>query len=646
MKKCTALFLSFLLTAGIASVVCAAEGGTDVTSAGHSYRLVTSDCTWQQAYENARAAGGSLVTFESADEFNALISQIEQAGLSDIMFRIGGRRNPAETQYYWVDKDNRLTGSVLNDPSCWAYSFWMQGEPSFEDGSIQEAYMDMYYYQPEGRWVLNDVPDDIISIVPGYSTKLGYVIEFGDSQTAAGSSQTAAAASSQAAASASSQAAASATWQSAYREFIFNQSYLNTPDTYWGYDPDDDGTASYDAVSFALRDMNADGVPELIIYNGNEIYAGSANQLYRYSGGQVEYVDVLPASSYNQYFCLDELALPGIFINGAHTGAYWTEYYSFNGTELQTERVWEGSDFTGDPDTGENVFETDPDTGDPIPSETYRTENETLYKGYQLIESSEGGTELSFSTLSEINASGWAGFLSNYGYTEGAAAGAAAGTDAAAGAATGTDAATGAATGTDAATGAAAGTDAATGAAAGTDAAAGSTTGTDAAADVTTLLQSVPDNFYFSSGVGGWGSEITLNDDGTFTGNYHDSNMGENTENYPGGTVYLCNFSGSFTDFQKVDDYTWTMRLASLNYENNVEDDWTDGEVHYIASEAYGISGGDLFYLYLPGHPVDALPEEYMSWARMYMGYEEPPALTIYGIYNEAQQLGWCGSTN
>ena len=53
------------------------------------------------------------------------------------------------------------------------------------------------------------------------------------------------------------------------------------------------------------------------------------------------------------------------------------------------------------------------------------------------------------------------------------------------------------------------------------------------------------------------------------------------------------------------------------------------------------VHGGDLFYLYLPGHPVDTLPEGYMSWARMYMGYEERPTLGIYGIYNEIQQEGW-----
>lgn len=370
MKKQIALLLSFLLTIALvqaagavesgtaAPAAGAAESGTDVTAAGHSYRLVVSDCSWTQAFQNAKAAGGRLATFETEEEYQAIIDQITQAGLSYINFRIGGRRDPAQKQYFWVDSENRFTGSILNATSSWAYSAWLAGEPSFQDGTVQESFMDMFYYQKENRWVLNDVPDDIVSLFSIYSGKLGYIIEF-------------------------------------------------------------DGTPS-----------------------------------------------ATPAP----------VAAPGVTV---------------------------------------------------APS---------------------------------------------------------------------------------------------------------------------TLLTAVPESFYFSSGAGAWGTEITLNDDGTFTGSYHDSNMGEDTENYPGGTVYCCNFSGSFTDFRQVDDYTWSMRLASLDYENAVGDNWAENGIHYIASDAYGISGGDLFYLYLKGHPTDTLPEEYMSWARMYMGFAEVPALTIYGIYNAAQEQGWGSS--
>ena len=559
MKRCFVWILTLVFALGCVRCVGASPNEADIVSAGHSYRLVVSDCTWQQAFQNAVAAGGRLATFETADEFNSIIAQIGQAGLSQIMFRIGGRRDPNSTQYFWTDSSNSLSGEVLNNPSSWAYTAWMKGEPSIQDGNIQETCMDMYYYQPEGRWVLNDVPDDIISVVPGYSGMLGYIIEF-DSAPAAEN--------------------AAATWQDAYRGFIFGEEYLNTPGTSYG----DENSGDLGAISFALRDMNADGTPELLIFNGDGVYAGSAGYVYYYAGGAVRYASIMPGPYYYKMTCVDEYGLPGIFCSGAHTGGYWTDYYTFNGATVDEQQVWSGSDFV----PGTSTINTDPVTGEAVITGSFVTDDETLCNAYRLIEN-DGGSVLPFSTMEGINETGWDGFLSQYGYSQGAAQAAPAA----------------------------------------------------AVSDPSVILSAVPESFYFSSGAGAWGTDMELHDDGTFVGSYHDSNMGEDMENYPGGTVYLCNFTGSFTDFRKVDDYTWSMRLASLDYENEVGEDWAEEGVHYIASDAYGVSGGDQFYLYLPGHPVDTLPEGYMSWAKMYMGYEDLPALNIYGIYNEAQQQGW-----
>lgn len=61
---------------------------------------------------------------------------------------------------------------------------------------------------------------------------------------------------------------------------------------------------------------------------------------------------------------------------------------------------------------------------------------------------------------------------------------------------------------------------------------------------------SLPDDFpmdlEFSSGVGGWGTSLTLERDGTFSGQFHDSDMGAIGEDYPNGTVYLCHFPDGF----------------------------------------------------------------------------------------------------
>jgi hypothetical protein len=329
-----------------------AAAEAEIFTSGHRYRLVTSDCAWSQAFQFVKDTGEHLACFETLDEYTQFLVQIRNSGMTGIRFRIGGRRGAGSQEYHWVDGSGALYGEALNDFSSWVYPYWMYGEPSYMDGETVEDYMDLFYYGEEGRWVLNDVPDDMISIVPEYSGQLGYIIEF------------------------------------------------------------------------------------------------------------------------------------------------------------------------------EN------DAG---------------------IQPSVQGT------------------------------------------------------------------------------------------DASVALASAPAEFYFSSGVGAWGTTMTLNKDGTFNGSFHDSNMGADTDIYPGGEILLCNFAGQFTDFQKIDDYTWSMRLSSLEYETTPGTDWTDGQIHYIANDAYGISGGALFYLYLPGHPMDTIPEEYKGWARSTALYNNPDvfSLPFYGIYNVDKALGW-----
>lgn len=144
----------------------------------------------------------------------------------------------------------------------------------------------------------------------------------------------------------------------------------------------------------------------------------------------------------------------------------------------------------------------------------------------------------------------------------------------------------------------------------------------------------------FSSGAGAWGTELTLYPDGTFTGAYHDSNMGESGEGYQ-ATVYVSEFAGKFTDIQKKDDNTYTMKLEHCNTEKPAGEEWIDGDqVRYVASEPYGIEGGTTFEFYLPDAPVASLSEEYVSWI---FGLSQKTALPMFGLYNVEAQSGFSG---
>ena len=154
-------------------------------------------------------------------------------------------------------------------------------------------------------------------------------------------------------------------------------------------------------------------------------------------------------------------------------------------------------------------------------------------------------------------------------------------------------------------------------------------------------------DFNFASGAGGWWTTLTFGPNGTFTGNFHDSNMGETGDGYPNGTVYVCDFSGSFSDAEKVDDLTWTIRLKNVSLSQVPgETEITDG-VRYIYAEPYGLDDGDLFYLYLPGHATAGLPPQFMEWIctpNAWWGDSIPSALPFWGMYNVGGGMGFFSS--
>ena len=47
-------------------------------------------------------------------------------------------------------------------------------------------------------------------------------------------------------------------------------------------------------------------------------------------------------------------------------------------------------------------------------------------------------------------------------------------------------------------------------------------------------------SFCFSGGAGSWDTTFSIRPDGSFSGEYIDSDMGNRDTAYPGGTVYQC----------------------------------------------------------------------------------------------------------
>ncbi len=374
MKRFAAIFTAILLITGCFHTASADD--FDFSYGNSYYEFIISDCTWSEAFQYAQNSGGHLVRFDTPDEYYSVLERIEELGLQWKMFWIGARRDLDYYDYYWVDDLNNLTGDCLNDFYNWINDEWMAGEPSFEDSGRPEWCVDMFYYAAEGRWVLNDTPNDIISVVPSFSGKLGYIIEYGDNS--------------------------SSNWGGSY-------DYVNTYDDY------------------------------------DDSYFNSYDDTYDYN---------------------------------------WSPGWN--------------------------------DTG------------------------SQSGSSLPY----------------------------------------------------------------------------------------------FPENFTYSSGAGAWSTELYMQDDGSFTGRYHDSDMGSDTDYYPGGVYYESDFYGSFTNFNEVDNYTWLMDLSYLSYDVEPGYDYSDGYTHHITTEAYGIADGDVFYLYLPGHPASTLPGEFWNETNLFSNDQYGPCLDYYAIYN------------
>ena len=121
-------------------------------------------------------------------------------------------------------------------------------------------------------------------------------------------------------------------------------------------------------------------------------------------------------------------------------------------------------------------------------------------------------------------------------------------------------------------------------------------------------------DFSYSSGAGGWSEDFYIRKDGSFTGSYHDIDMGDTGDTYPNGTVYASAYSGHFTDLIKVSDYVYEMKLSDISYDEEDEtEEYGDG-YHYIYTTSSCFNEADVLTIYLPGMPVKEIPEEVYSW--------------------------------
>ena len=163
-----------------------------------------------------------------------------------------------------------------------------------------------------------------------------------------------------------------------------------------------------------------------------------------------------------------------------------------------------------------------------------------------------------------------------------------------------------------------------------------------------TLPGDYPMDFLFSSGAGAWATILTLNADGTFEGDYHDSEMGLTGKGYPNGTVYICTFHGQFTDARPIDEYSYRLTLDSLTVDERPAEEIRDN-ILYVAAGPHGFTGSNPessalvrdFVLYTPETPVAGLDEDFLSWWPQRFSADPPETLGCFALWNTEGGYGF-----
>ena len=160
----------------------------------------------------------------------------------------------------------------------------------------------------------------------------------------------------------------------------------------------------------------------------------------------------------------------------------------------------------------------------------------------------------------------------------------------------------------------------------------------------TPLASAFPIELLFASGASSSGTELVLNQDGSFAGQHFDHENATGA-GFPKGTCYLCDFSGRFEDIRQITPYIYSMTLAELDTEKEEGEEWIEDDVLYIAARPYGLEDGEEFLFYTPGVPLEEIPEEFLSWWMGRGSYQEDEGsrqtLPCYGLFNIATGEGF-----
>ena len=145
-----------------------------------------------------------------------------------------------------------------------------------------------------------------------------------------------------------------------------------------------------------------------------------------------------------------------------------------------------------------------------------------------------------------------------------------------------------------------------------------------------------------------WSTRFVLNEDGSFEGHWQELYWRLTGPDYPGGTLYRCDFEGIFEIGDRIDDYSFRLHLVFYETAGR-EDEEIDGTFKIQhGTFAFGFDGSEEFILFLPGKRTSDLSDDFI-WRvfpdyRSEICYGIPERLPYYAIYNVSAGIGFWGN--
>ena len=158
------------------------------------------------------------------------------------------------------------------------------------------------------------------------------------------------------------------------------------------------------------------------------------------------------------------------------------------------------------------------------------------------------------------------------------------------------------------------------------------------------LFAQLPATFVWTSGAGGWETELRIDETGSFTGRYFDGELGDRGPANPNGTMYLCTFTGKLSEPVARGDGSYSCEVIRLTPDRDAKRVYYENGMKYILTEPNGLALGNRIVIYSPGMARSEFPEAFVTWMMYaHSAFDASGSLVNYGIYNQNLECGFFG---